>query len=57
MKLDHEDDRALLLAIVNQGQFKGEIVEHVAVLKRRIATARVETPSANTPPPEVAQPE
>lgn len=44
MTLDQEQDRQLLLAIINQAQFKGEIVEHVAILKQRIATAEIAKP-------------
>jgi hypothetical protein len=44
MTLDTEQDRQLLLAIINQAQFKGEIVEHVSGLKRRVVEASLENP-------------
>lgn len=53
MKLDSNNDRKLLLAIFEGATFQGNILEHAADLKRRIALAPIEvvdkTPETDSP--------
>lgn len=44
MKLDSEGQRELLLAILNQTTFRGDILEAVFHLKQAIEQAEVENP-------------